>query len=154
MTDNTLTLEAATPQDWPAIQALLQGAGLPVEGLPEHLTTALVIRGPEGLVACGALEVHGESALLRSLAVRASRRGQGLGGRLVHALLALAQERGIRQVTLLTETAADFFPRFGFRPIPRAQVDPAIRASPEFTHLCPQSAQALLWERADGPGSG
>ncbi len=146
MPDDHLTLETATSEDWPAIQALLQEAGLPTEGLAEHLATALVLRGSDGLVACGALELYGKSALLRSLAVAPSWRGQGLGQRLVHALLHLAQERGVQRVALLTETAGDFFPRFGFRPIPRQEVDPAVQASLEFASLCPESAQAFLWE--------
>ena len=150
MPDDTLTLEGAIPTDWPAIQALLQEAGLPTDGMAEHLATALVVRGPEGVVACGALELYGESALLRSLAVAPARRGEGLGQRLVHALLSQARERGVRRVTLLTETAGAFFPRFGFRPIPRQEVDPAVQASLEFSHLCPESAQAFLWEAGDG----
>ncbi len=47
---------------------------------------------------------------------------------------------------LLTETAAHFFPRFGFRAISRGEVPESVRASLEFTTACPKSA--LVMERA------
>src|SRR2546422_5231008 len=40
---------------------------------------------------------------------------------------------------LLTETAGQFFPKFGFTAITRAQVEPAVLESPEFTTACPKS---------------
>ena len=52
----------------------------------------------------------------------------------------------MRTVYLLTETAAEFFPRFGFRPIARDTVDPAVRASVEFTSACPDTALVMVKE--------
>ena len=95
-------------------------------------------------VGCAAIELYGAAALLRSVAVDASRRGQGLGQRLTAATLELASQRGARTVYLLTESAQDFFPRFGFRPIPRSEVEPAVQRSVEFTSACPASAQAMV----------
>lgn len=85
-------------------------------------------------------------ALLRSVAVDATRRGEGFGHQLTQAALDLARARGLSQVYLLTTTAADFFPRFGFRVVARSEVDPAVRQSVEFTTACPASAVAM---RAD-----
>ncbi len=70
-------------------------------------------------------------------------RGQGLGKRLTQAALALARQHAVLQVYLLTETAQQFFPRFGFRPIARTEVSPALHQSIELTTACPVTAQAM-----------
>ncbi|MGH7538286.1 MAG: GNAT family N-acetyltransferase, partial [Gemmatimonadales bacterium] len=93
-----------------------------------------------------AVELYGTTGLLRSVAVDATLRGQGIGVRLTDAALALARRRGVRYVYLLTETAARFFPRFGFRTIPRSEVAPAVRESVEFTGACSESAVAMVKE--------
>jgi amino-acid N-acetyltransferase len=80
----------------------------------------------------------------RSVAVAAPLRGKGLGERLTHAALDLARLHGIQQVYLLTETAQHFFPRFGFRPISRTDVSPALHQSIEWTSACPVTAQAMM----------
>lgn len=139
-----MPIERATPHDLPAILALLAQSGLPQEGLPDHVETALIARNGDVIVGSAALELYGSAALLRSVAVAASQRGQGLGHQLTSAALDLARACGVRQVYLLTETATRFFPRFGFRPIPRAEVDPAVQQSIEFTTLCPDRAWAMV----------
>ena len=90
------------------------------------------------------MELYGPAALLRSLAVTATRRGEGLGRRLTLAALALARRQGVDRVYLLTETAEGFFARFGFEPVERAAVDPAVKRSVEFTSACPASAVAMM----------
>jgi len=77
------------------------------------------------------------------VAVAAEQRGRGLGAALTATALDLARRRGVRTVYLLTETAAEFFPRFGFRPVPRPAVDPAVLGSAEFTTACPASALVM-----------
>lgn len=61
----------------------------------------------------------------------------------VASTLALGERRGVRTVYLLTETAAQFFPKFGFRAITRAEVDQAVMHSPEFTTACPKTALVM-----------
>ncbi|TLY54076.1 MAG: GNAT family N-acetyltransferase, partial [Gemmatimonadetes bacterium] len=82
-------------------------------------------------------------ALLRSVAVAAAVRGQGLGQRLTTAALELASRHGVRTVYLLTETAGEFFPKLGFTMIERSAVDPAVQVSQEFTTACPASALVM-----------
>jgi phosphinothricin acetyltransferase len=140
----------AVAGDLPAVLALLEENGLPPDGLEDHLGTLLVARGQEPggrVVGSAALELHGEAALLRSVAVEADARGQGLGGRLVRAALDLAEGRGIGTVYLLTEGADGFFEGFGFRPVSRAEVAeaaPGVARSVEFATVCPTSAQAMV----------
>jgi amino-acid N-acetyltransferase len=141
--DLAVAIEPAAPADADAVWLLLQSCELPTEGLMEHWQTALVARQGAAVVGSVALELYGKNALLRSLAVAAGRRGEGLGRRLAQAALELARQRGVVQVYLLTETAAAFFPKLGFETVSRDQVPAAVRTSVEFTGACPESALAL-----------
>lgn len=137
------TITPARPTDLQAILDLLERATLPRVGLEPHLGTALVIREDGDIVGSAVLELYGEAALLRSVAVAPERQGEGLGQALTAAALELARRRGVRTVYLLTETAARFFPKFGFQAIDRADVDRAVLRSTEFTTACPASALVM-----------
>jgi amino-acid N-acetyltransferase len=138
-----VTIGRAAPDELPGIVDLLTRSQLPPDGIEAHLATTLVAREGARLVGCSALELYDGAALLRSVAVEPDRRGAGLGRRLTEAALALARERAVRTVYLLTTTAAEFFPRFGFRPLAREAVAPAVRRSIEFTTACPDTALAM-----------
>jgi thioredoxin reductase len=96
-------------------------------------------------------EVHGDVALLRSVAVAPGLQHQGIGRSLVGTLIDQARRRQIRQVFLLTTTAAAYFPRFGFTPVDRLQVPPALKASAEFQGACPSSATLMGLTLIDAP---
>lgn len=145
-TDTEVSIEPVSQEDVPALYRLLQTAGLPVDGLASHLPTTLVAKVDGQLVGSAALEVYGQSALLRSVAVAEWVRGTGVGHRLVEAAVATARQQQMRRLYLLTETAAEWFPRFGFAPVQRSAVEPAVQQSVEFTSACPASAQAMLLE--------
>ena len=141
-----IEIGAVRPGEEAPLLELLERCRLPEAGLREHLETALVAREDGRIVGSSVLELYADGALLRSVAVEADRRGIGLGIRLTEAALELARRRGARRVFLLTETAGEFFPRFGFRVIARAEVPESVKSSVEFTSACPQSA--LVMERA------
>jgi len=128
-----------------AFYSLLRAVSLPVQGLDAHLDTVLVARRNEDVVGSVALEAYEDGALLRSLAVAESERGKGLGIELTQAAIALARAQGMPVLVLLTETAAEFFPKFGFETVSRADVPTGVLSSVEFTTVCPESAvvQAL-----------
>jgi amino-acid N-acetyltransferase len=138
----------AASEDLPRVLALLEQCGLPQAGLDTTAPQILVAWDDETLVGCAALEEYGTAALLRSVAVDPARRSQQLGTLLVHRLLDYAREHGIQDLYLLTETAGEYFPRFGFHPITREAVSPAIHQSIEWTTACPDSAQAMILEVA------
>jgi amino-acid N-acetyltransferase len=140
----TLPIEHANETDLPELLNLIAAVGLPQDGFGDSLETILVARNGDKIVGCAALEVYGSSALLRSVVVAPVVQGQGLGQRLVQAALAMAQTQAIQRVYLLTETAADFFPKFGFHTIPRGDVNPAVQQSVEFTGACPASAIVMV----------
>jgi amino-acid N-acetyltransferase len=135
---------AARSGDWPRLATLLHDSGLPVEGLEAHLDATIVARDATTILGCAALEVYGNDALLRSVAVTAEHRGKGLGEALTAAAIALARRRKVRAIYLLTETAARFFPRFGFEETTREAVPAGVRQSVEFTTACPASATVMV----------
>lgn len=142
--ESCVTLRAATPGDLPTVLALLGRAGLPTQGVDADALRDFVIAEngstPVGVVG---LEVYRESALLRSAAVEESWRGSGVGRALIDRALALSQERGIRDVFLLTTTAEHYFPRFGFACVGRESVPDSVQASAEFQGACPSTAVVM-----------
>jgi amino-acid N-acetyltransferase len=80
------------------------------------------------VVGCGALHVMWEDlAEIRTIAVQAGQQGNGIGHRLVAALLGSARELGVGRVFVLT-FAVDFFAGHGFEVIKGAPVAPAVYA--------------------------
>jgi amino-acid N-acetyltransferase len=141
-----LNITAAQQDDLPAVLNLLDRSGLPRDGLAEHFDIALVARDSARVVGSAAVERYGDAGLLRSVAVDDHYRGQGLGARLVGAALDQARQEGLQAVYLLTTTAPEYFPRFGFQPVARADVAPAVQQSVEFTGACPASALVMRVE--------
>lgn len=139
---------AAQAGDLPALLELLERSDLPRDGFAEHLGSALVARDAGRVVGSAAVERYGQAGLLRSVAVDAAYRGRGLGAQLVDAALTLARRDGLRTVYLLTTSAPEYFPRFGFAPVGRADVTAEVRQSVEFTGACPDSALVMRAELA------
>jgi amino-acid N-acetyltransferase len=133
----------ATSHDWPGLATLLTIADLPLAGAEAHLSDFFLAFRDDVLIGSAGLERYGDTALLRSVAVAVPERGHNLGQALVQQVLAYAASLEVRQVVLLTTTAADFFLRFGFRPISRAEFPVEAQASVEFQEACPASATAM-----------
>ncbi|MEE8193329.1 MAG: arsenic resistance N-acetyltransferase ArsN2 [Gemmatimonadales bacterium] len=138
-----IVIEAAEAAELPAVLELLDGVQLPGEDLENHLDGMLVARRSDRVVGSATLELYGKSALLRSVVVDPGLQGRGLGVGLTRAALDLARERGVVRVYLLTETAGEFFPRFGFRSVARSEVAPEVRQSVEFGSVCPDTALVM-----------
>jgi len=140
---SSLSIAAAKPSELTELLTLLKDCKLPGEGVAEHLDGFLVARDDRALLGVVGLERYGKVGLLRSLAVRSEARGRGLGAMLVEALMDGARKKDISVLYLLTETAQDFFPRFGFEPIPRTSLDTRLEASAELKGACPETAIAM-----------
>lgn len=127
------------------VRRLVGAADLPTDDLGEQdLAHFLGIGAPcHGVVG---LELHGDAALLRSLVVAQDRRGTGDGKVLVAAAEQHARENGVRRIYLLTTTAAPFFARLGWSDADRASAPDAIRATREFSSLCPSTASFMVKE--------
>ncbi len=126
---------------------LLEEAKLPTADLTaghlEHFFGCGTQDAPRGVVG---LEVHGDDALLRSLAVGLRARGRGCARALVARAERYAREHGVRRIYLLTTTAADFFARLGYKRVEREKAPGSIRATSEFSALCPVSSVLVLKE--------
>jgi amino-acid N-acetyltransferase len=142
----TPSIRAVAPSGLPEVLALLKECNLPREGVAEHLDSFLVARDDQTLFGVVGLERYEDVGLLRSLAVTPKARGHGIASNLVQALIDGAREKGVSALYLLTETAEDFFPRFGFERIPRASVDARLEASTELQGVCPETAVAMRLE--------
>ncbi len=138
-----VAVRPALGKDLPGIQALLQRSGLPVAGVEEWLPHFLVAEHEGRMVAVAGLELHGPSALLRSVAVEPDWRGSGLARQLVDRHLSEARERDIKDIYLLTTTAEQYFPRLGFACIGRCDVPVQVQESVEFREACPASAVVM-----------
>ena len=133
-------IDRAAPADLDAILALLRRSKLPVDGLAAHLATTLAARIGGRIVGSAALEMYDDGALLRSVAVDPDVRGRGIGRLLTNAAFRLARDRRVPAVYLLTTTAEEYFPRYGFERIERGSVPPGVRTSVEFASACPSTA--------------
>ena len=134
----------ASLEDSAVILDLLRQNRLPMDGLADHLPTTIVARENGRIVGSAALEVYGEHALLRSVAVNPAFQSRGLGRAVTEAALAMARERHVRAVYLLTTTAEQFFPKFGFTRILREVVPDTVQTSVEFTSACPSTATVMM----------
>ena len=124
---------------------LLAAAQLPTEDLTaahcEHFFFAGSPTEPTGLVG---LELFGNVALLRSLVVAPDRRGTGEGAALLRHAEDHARAQGVGTLYLLTTTAESFFAKHGYQRAPRDSAPAAIRATREFSGICPASSAFMM----------
>jgi amino-acid N-acetyltransferase len=132
-------IRASEPGDLPAVLALLAEAHLPCAGVAEHFGSFFVADDGGRIVGCAGLELRGDAALLRSLAVAADVRGTGLGAAVLGRALDEARGRAAG-VYALTTTAEAYLARFGFEPVPRGSLPPQLFESRELQDACPSSA--------------
>ena len=135
------TIRSAMSGDLEAVESTLRDSDLPLDGLRDQFGEAYAVAESDGqVIGVEGIEVHGEDGLLRSAAVAASWRGKGVGDALTRDRIAWAQRHGLRSLYLLTTTAGDYFPRFGFTRVDRETAPVAVRQSREFAEACPSTA--------------
>ncbi|MEQ1588515.1 MAG: arsenic resistance N-acetyltransferase ArsN2 [Cyclobacteriaceae bacterium] len=133
-----------TDKELESLKIFLKVNQLPADDL--QLNNSLLLtyyNADDTLVGSGGLEFYEGKALLRSLAVSPELRGQQLGKQIVQDLLQQARETGTNEVYLLTQTAFFFFQKLGFTEVQRDLVPAEIKASSEFSHVCPSTAQVM-----------
>lgn len=138
-----MTIDPAAKDDLVAVRRLLESQQLPLDDVDTHVETMVVAKDGHTVVGAAAVELYTDGALLRSVVVSPSVRGQGLGHRLTEAALSLAKSRGVDTAFLLTTTAERFFPKLGFEQIARDAVPASVQASVEFQSACPASATVM-----------
>lgn len=126
---------------------LLVANGLPIDDLEDPANELFGAFDADALIGIVGLQRCGDLGLLRSLAVDPSRRAHGVGRALCDRVLEDARERGYAEIYLLTTGAADYFARLGFVDVERADVPPEIRATAQFSTLCPATARVMVSRR-------
>jgi arsenate reductase len=126
------------------LAAALAAEGLPVDDLTDAGRTFYTFSTLDGAtVGYGGFELLGEHVLLRSVAVLPALRGKGLGRNIVPLLLYRAYREGARTAWLLTNSAAPFFEKIGFKVVDRQAAPGAVLATRQAASLCPASAPLL-----------
>jgi UDP-N-acetylmuramate: L-alanyl-gamma-D-glutamyl-meso-diaminopimelate ligase len=138
-------MRPAQRSDMAAVRSLLANAGMPSEpARDEQWASYFVLRNEQGLAGVVALEVYGDDAILRALAVHPQWRGAGYGWMLADMAVSQARYRGVRRIYLLTEKASDFFAaKFGFRVVDRSTLSKPVAASETFAKPA-ESAQVSM----------
>jgi amino-acid N-acetyltransferase len=136
-------VESALAADLVPILALLETSGLPTSDLEAGEAEFVVMRDEGTVVAAGALQRFGSTALLRSVVVADHQRSRGLGQQVLRELERRARRQNIGQLVLLTESASEFFLRAGYRTLARGAAPAELQQSAEFQSLCPSSATCM-----------
>jgi UDP-N-acetylmuramate: L-alanyl-gamma-D-glutamyl-meso-diaminopimelate ligase len=131
--------------DMPVIRELLQQLDLDFRDIKdEDNASFLCLVNETGIVGCVGLEVFGEDAVLRSLAVRPAARGTGYGWMLADTVIARARLFGVRRIYLVTENATDFFAaKHGFRVVDLSTVATEVASSVTFRSQRARSSIAM-----------
>lgn len=151
----------AARHDLAAVEALLAAADLTANDVASQFAPGafgaqyVVATAPDGaLVGVAGIEVYEEAGarlgLLRSVAVHPAWRDRGIGGVLSRDRLAWARAHGLGALYLLTQTAVEYWRRFGFTETSRHDAPAALHASSEWSHACPASAVAMRMELGGG----
>ncbi len=145
-----MNIRPATEADIQPICDLVNGfaaQNLMLHRTPDQVQRALgdflVAEEAGRVVGCGYIAYLSRDLVeLRSLAVAPELHGRGVGGRIVDALVAMARQRGLRQICALT-LAPQFFEQQGFRVVDRWEISPKIWSEcvycPKF-HACDEVA--------------
>lgn len=128
----------------PGLASALAAVALPTDDLGGPGRVFYAYRTVTGrLVGYGGFERHGEDVLLRSITVSAAEQGKGIGRNLLALLQRRAFDAGARRAWLLTQTAAAFFERAGYKRVERTAAPAAILSTRQAAGLCPASAPLL-----------
>jgi len=135
-----MKVRSAKSADLAAVEHLLGASDLPIDGVRDNFANFVVAEDDGTIAGAVGLEKYGTFGLLRSAVVSPEYRSGGVGRQLVERLLARAEEAGVDQLYLLTTTAEEYFPKFGFTRTTRTAVPEPVKASAEFRGACPETA--------------
>ncbi|MXR40207.1 GNAT family N-acetyltransferase [Halobaculum sp. WSA2] len=141
--DRTVLLAETDAADLDRVEALLAANGLPTSDVRTGSGRFYLARDGDAVVGAGGLERDGSDALLRSVVIEESSRGEGYGTALCTALEERARTEGVETLYLLTTTASDFFERLGYEAVDRELVPSTVQSTTEFADLCPSSATCM-----------
>ena len=127
----------------PQIISLLEKEKLPKDDLASVLENFFIVKNGNNLIGAIGLEQYGNCGLLRSMVVDPQYRNKNIASELVQLVEKHAVSLGIGEIFLLTETAATYFIKRGYRQMLREEVPESVQASSEFRSVCPVSATVM-----------
>lgn len=127
-----MNIRSMTQRDAPAVGALAKVLGAELNKMAalerielvvrRHDSLAIVAEADDGVV--GFLHAYERlafekpvEAVVQAIAVRADRRGAGIGSALMQAAEDWARRRGLRSVALYTRNASEFYASRGYEPV-------------------------------------
>jgi amino-acid N-acetyltransferase len=137
-------IREAMKDDLKAIKSLLDSTSLPSVDIGKHLANFFVLENEGDIIGTIGMELYGDTALLRSLAVKKDFQNKGYGQKLYHALISKAKKMDVINIYLLTETAIGFFSNEGFQKVGRDVVPTVIKKTYEYSTLCPEGAVCMV----------
>jgi len=143
---NKPTFRPAIASDLAQIQQLLKDSNLPFEDVAEHLAHFVVAEEGRTMIGVAGLEIHGKAGLLRSVAVTESHRSKGIGSLLFDQIVSQAREKGLRELSLLTTTAEEFFDSKGFRKVEGDAIPQYMKSTKEYQIFCASTAVCMVKE--------
>ena len=138
-----LTIRPASTRDVEEIERLLAASSLPVDGVADAVRGFVVAEESGRIVGAIGVEPCEEYGLLRSAVVDEKARSRGVGRQLVERAIEAARSSRLKSLYLLTTTAENYFPNFGFELANRDEAPFPIRQTTEFTAACPASATMM-----------
>lgn len=129
-----------------AVRDLLIQCGLnPINIEADHVIWFCEMNAANELIGVIGLELYETSALLRSLAIRETNRGQGIGHLLIDEAINFANQNNVMDLFLLTETIEEMMrQQYGFRLVPKDLVPVDMIESPFFHGICPSTCQIMF----------
>jgi len=141
-----MTIKELSPGDFEKAFNLLAESELDISDLKQPSIRLFQIGENGQISGIGGLEIYGDQALLRSVAVKKEFRGLGIGKMLVRQIEEVAIQSGIRSLYLLTTTASGFFRSLGYLQINRDEFAEPLKQTAQFSGLCPISAVCMKKE--------
>ena len=141
---NNMNYRDAVTQDLVQIENLLKKYNLPVNDISEYIDNFVISEEENKIIGVGGYETHEEIALIRSIAVAQEFRGKSIGVNIYYLLEKKIKHIGIKEVYLLTETAADYFKKLGFTIKERTNTPKAVMQTKQFKEICPSTAIVMF----------
>jgi amino-acid N-acetyltransferase len=141
--ESKISYSIAREEDVVTIIELLKSNNLPTSDLSNGQRVFIIALKDCKTIGCVAVEVYGDSGLLRSLAVSNDFRAKGIGMKLVAEAEAWSYNNGLKCLYLLTTTASGFFPKMGWVITDRSTVPEKVTVASEFASVCPTTAVCM-----------
>jgi amino-acid N-acetyltransferase len=140
-----LSLKIALNQELEKALNLLQNQNLPTYDIDEKVELYTVYYY-ENFIGTIGLESFNTEGLLRSVSLDSSSQKKGFGTQILSLFEAKIQQKGIKNLYLLTTTAKGFFLKNKYQIVSREDVSEPIRQTAEFKGVCPSSAFVMKKE--------